>query len=303
MCGLPPAAEDFLNAFLSACDTNGSGVGPGMSKAGAALISKLGAEKVVDNALRFTAAGHATSSAATCWLLFHLATHLSTQEALHDELTAAFSDRIGDDDYEEKEDEGGEDGGEEAEREEEEGEDEEGNILDSGYDDARTRSGDENAWRTLLDALARLDVTVCESLPLTPGINMTAREATADPTIGGVALLAGLVVSIPMQALQHCKREWGADTAAFPPARWLDGSSSSARGAWLRFLTGARSCVGIRVAVLQIKTVAAAVLLASLRPRVAYGVDPAAAGVVLVMSGLRLPVDLVRKGGTSPGGA
>ena len=221
---------DFLTEFLRA----GQG-----AEAGRAL-----SRGVVDNALTFMAAGHATTSAATCWAFFHIATHPSVQRELVAKLSAAFPDGL------------------------------EGEEKDEG----------EDSLGACLDALPLLDATVRESLRLTPGINMTARIATEDCEICGVQITEGTVVSIPMKALQRMSSLWGSDCDEFHPQRWMEGwkQTKAPAEAWMPFLRGSRGCIGSRVALMEMKCLIAAVLLEGIFIEINPGCEPSAAGVILV---------------------
>lgn len=253
----PPPDGDFLDVFLAAQDPaadSEEGEGPALT-----------AEEVIDNALTFMAAGHATTSAATCWLLFHLATQPTAQTALRTELATAFPDGLGEDDDEKEVEDDADSGG---------------------------GGGEAAALAAKLDALPLLEATVLESLRLTPGINMTARISAADAVVGGVSIPRGTVVSIPMQALQRDASVWGEAATEFRPSRWHAGGGQAST-AWLPFLAGPRACVGRRVALLEMKAIITALMLAGVRLRAAPGSEPTAAGVILVPAGMSLGVDVV----------
>lgn len=227
--------KDFLTEFLRA----GQG-----AEAGRALSRG----EVVDNTLTFMAAGHATTSAATCWALFHIAAHPSVQRKLVAELSAAFPGGL--------------------------------------EDDARAEG--EDSLGACLDSLPLLDATVRESLRLTPGINMTARIAIEDCEICGVQIPEGTVVSIPMQAIQRTACLWGSDCDEFHPQRWMKGwkRTKVPAEAWMPFLHGSRGCIGSRVALMEMKCVIAAVLLEGTFIQINPGCEPSAAGVILVPKGM-----------------
>lgn len=272
--GRPPPERHFLDGFLSAKVIGGGAAGE--QKGG----DRLSAEEVVDNALTFMAAGHATTSAATCWLLFHLATHPAAQAELRRELVGAFPEGMRGSDSGCHGSVKGVGGGEAV-----------------GDGECCCRAGAATAEK--LDALPLLDATVIESLRLAPGVNMTARIAEKDVHVAGVLIPRGTIVSIPMQALQRDPGVWGADASAFRPARWSKGAGGAvpAAASWMPFLAGSRACAGRRVALLEMKTVAAAVLLEGLVLRIAPGCEPAASGVILVPAGLRLSFRLSDEGG------
>lgn len=271
--GRPPPERHFLDLFLAAKAVGGGARGeqePG---------GRLSAEEVVDNALTFMAAGHATTSAATCWLLFHLATHPEAQAELRNELADAFPGGMRRPDC-------GCDGFVKSE----------GDAEAVGDGDGCCRAAAATAEK--LDALPLLDATVMEALRLTPGINMTARIAADDVHVAGVLIPQGTIVSIPMQALQRDPSVWGTDAATFRPARWIKSTVCPvpAAASWMPFLVGSRACAGRRVALLEMKTVTAAVLLEGLVLHIAPGCEPAASGVILVPAGLRLSLRLSDEG-------
>lgn len=272
-CGRPAPERDFLDLFLAAKVSGAGADREGGEEKSSGAGGRLSPEEVVDNALTFMAAGHATTSAATCWLLFHLATHPQAQAALRDELAGVFPEGFV--------------------------------AADCGCDGRAERvcSGDgegegichvATADAEQLDALPLLDATVMEALRLTPGINMTARIATEDTRVADVVIPRGTIVSIPMQALQRDPSVWGANAAVFRPERWAEGAVDPlpAAASWMPFLGGSRGCAGRRVALLEMKTIVAALLLAGLVLRIAPGCEPAATGVILVPTGLRLSLHL-----------
>lgn len=148
---------------------------------------------------------------------------------------------------------------------------------------------EDDDWLDRLDRLPLLECFVRESMRLFPPITITARVALRDDEVCGQTLPAGTIASIPIMALHRSRATWGADADSFRPARFLgaDGTPRALPKSWTPFLHGGHSCIGGRLAQLEIKAVLARVLRA-VRMRVAGGCEPAALGVVLVPRGLRL---------------
>ncbi|KAF9265908.1 cytochrome P450 [Marasmius fiardii PR-910] len=172
-------------------------------------------EDVVAQVPTFLIAGHETSSTATTWTLFALTQLPDIQRKLREELLGVSTD---------------------------------------------TPTMDE------LNSLPYLDAVVRETLRLHAPVPTTTRMAVRDtvlplnePVDGKdyVEIRKGQTIFISILALNRSRKLWGEDAAEFKPERWLNGSiDTSLPGVWgnmMTFLGGARSCIGYRFALVEIK--------------------------------------------------
>lgn len=172
-------------------------------------------EDVVAQVPTFLIAGHETSSTATTWTLFALTQHPDIQRKLREELLGVSTD---------------------------------------------TPTMDE------LNSLPYLDAVVRETLRVHPPVPSTTRMAARDtvlplkePVNGKdyVEIRKDQTIFISIVALNRSKKLWGNDAAEFNPDRWLNGSvDTSLPGLWgnmMTFFGGARSCIGYRFALVEIK--------------------------------------------------
>ncbi|KAL0575385.1 hypothetical protein V5O48_006598 [Marasmius crinis-equi] len=117
-----------------------------------------------------------------------------------------------------------------------------------------------------LNELPYLDAVVRETLRVHPPVPSTTREATQDgvlplsePVNGKdyVHVRKGQAIFISILALNRSKKLWGEDAAEFNPDRWVNGRvDTSLPGVWgnmMTFLGGARSCIGFRFALVEMK--------------------------------------------------
>ncbi|GAB0489399.1 hypothetical protein MMPV_000618 [Pyropia vietnamensis] len=261
-----------------------------------------GPRRVVDQALTFVAAGHATTAIGISWALFLLAGSPDVQARLRDEVLAALSPLVpGGGPLRSLRQLGGAPAGVAP-------------VVPAAAVNSDSSCGSNGSggvspppppeWTGVLDALPLLDATVRETLRLYPPINITARRVVRDDVVVGVPLPAGTIVSLPMMALGRDPAVWGADATRFRPDRHMDGAVAPGAGAdagaarvaatrrgraWLPFLAGPRGCIGQRFATLHVKV---AVVEAIVRARIALapGTEPRADGVFLVPHGLGLRV-------------
>ena len=88
----------------------------------------------------------------------------------------------------------------------------------------------------------------------------TLREATETVTVttadGRSFLLpAGTAVLISPYVMHRLPQFWGPDAEAFNPDRWMGSSSDPL--AWMPFLSGPRSCIGRRFALMEMQVILA----------------------------------------------
>lgn len=93
--------------------------------------------------------------------------------------------------------------------------------------------------------------------------------------LGGVSMLKGGMILVPVMYLHRAEKYWGPTAAEFIPDRWNVERISAGdfveppRGAYLPFNLGPRDCIGARFAVLEMK-----VVLAKLLARFQFAPDP-----------------------------
>jgi cytochrome P450 len=128
---------------------------------------------------------------------------------------------------------------------------------------ARLREEDDPAW---------LDACLQESLRLCPVVVHVTRIATRDTQIGGWDVPAGARI-FPCAYLAQRDPGVFPEPAAFRPERFLNGRSYE--GSWFPFGLGARTCIGNRFALRQMRLITATtVRYADLAPAPGYEPKP-----------------------------
>ncbi|KAF9925377.1 hypothetical protein FBU30_004816 [Linnemannia zychae] len=184
----------------------------------------LSNEDLLTQAKTFIGAGHDTTCMAIVWMLYILSTHPKVQARLRQE----FLTQIGRPTSESK------------------------NTL--SYD--------------ALNGLPYLNVCVKELLRLIPPVPCTSRVATQDDEILGYHIPKGTEIWISQATLHTLKSVYGDDAEEFKPERWMDPSelteeqrrttktvTSDMMWAYIPFLAGPRSCIGSKLALIEIKIV------------------------------------------------
>ncbi|KAI9188947.1 hypothetical protein H9P43_000369 [Blastocladiella emersonii ATCC 22665] len=197
---------------------------------------RLTRDDLRDELLTFLAAGHDTTSISLAMAVFELASHPDVQDAMFREVAAAFPDSV-----------------------------------------ATGLANDADAYEKLA-GLATLNHVINETMRLHSPAYMASRVAVVDTEVPfedgrTIKVAKGQVLFIPMHAMHHSERVWGADANEFRPSRWAglrlydkdDGASSTsaetgASGAtalpplaYLPFLSGPHACVGRQFALLELK--------------------------------------------------
>ncbi|KAK0521404.1 hypothetical protein OC835_006896 [Tilletia horrida] len=145
---------------------------------------------------------------------------------------------------------------------------------------------------TILDSLPYLEAVVRETLRQNPPIRRMSREATGNDIIplsrpitlrdgsktNQIRVSKGQNIEFPVFYMNTCEELWGLDGKDFKPERWLpeghefqDGTSrmspevSDLKGVWSHLMTfgaGPQQCIGVRLALLEIKYVLATLIAA-----------------------------------------
>ncbi|CAL1398891.1 unnamed protein product [Linum trigynum] len=117
-----------------------------------------------------------------------------------------------------------------------------------------------------VDRLVYLKAALSETLRLYPSVPQDSKHVVADDVLpDGTFVPAGSSVTYSIYAAGRMRSTWGDDCMEYRPERWLspDGGSFVAHDAYrfVAFNAGPRICLGKDLAYLQMKSVAAAVLL------------------------------------------
>ncbi|XP_061347128.1 cytochrome P450 86A1-like [Gastrolobium bilobum] len=178
--------------------------------------------------LNFVLAGRDTSSVALSWFFWLVMNHPKVEDKIVKEITAVLED---------------------------------------------TRGGERRRWVEdpldfgEADRLVYLKAALAETLRLYPSVPQDFKQAISDDVLpDGTVVPAGSTVTYSIYSAGRMETIWGEDCMEFKPERWL-----SARGdrfeppkdgfKFVAFNAGPRTCLGKDLAYLQMKSVAAAVLL------------------------------------------
>ncbi|KAI3947225.1 hypothetical protein MKX01_019878 [Papaver californicum] len=179
-------------------------------------------------ALNFVLAGRDTSSVALSWFFWLVMTHPRVEEKIIDELSTVLNETRGD-----------------------EIEKWVGDPLE--FDEA--------------DKLVYLKACLAETLRLYPSVPEDSKYVLKDDVLpDGTFVSAGSSVTYSIYSVGRMETIWGEDCMKFKPERWLsnDGYRFEAPKDGYKFVAfnaGPRTCLGKDLAYLQMKSVAAAILL------------------------------------------
>ncbi|KAJ0105130.1 hypothetical protein Patl1_17704 [Pistacia atlantica] len=117
-----------------------------------------------------------------------------------------------------------------------------------------------------VDQLSYLKAALSETLRLYPSVPQDSKHVVSDDVLPtGTFVPAGSSVTYSIYAMGRMKFIWGEDSLEFKPERWLnsDGKKFEAQDSYkfVAFNAGPRICLGKDLAYLQMKSIAAAVLL------------------------------------------
>ncbi|XP_057772431.1 cytochrome P450 86A1 [Salvia miltiorrhiza] len=136
-----------------------------------------------------------------------------------------------------------------------------------------TRGPDTSKWTEEpltfdeADALVYLKAALAETLRLYPSVPEDFKYVVADDVLpDGTAVPAGSTVTYSIYSVGRMKSVWGEDCLEFKPERWLSAAGDRFQlpkdgYKFVAFNGGPRTCLGKDLAYLQMKSVAAAVLL------------------------------------------
>ncbi|MED6186371.1 hypothetical protein PIB30_066042 [Stylosanthes scabra] len=166
---------------------------------------------------------------------------------------------------------------------------------------SQSRGGDRRRWVEEpldfdeADKMVYLKAALAETLRLYPSVPQDFKQAVADDVLpDGTVVPAGSTVTYSIYSAGRVESLWGKDCLEFRPERWL-----SVRGdrfeppkdgfKFVAFNAGPRTCLGKDLAYLQMKSVAAAVLLRyRLLPVPGHRVEQKMSLTLFMKNGLRV---------------
>ncbi|KAK0543590.1 hypothetical protein OC846_006364 [Tilletia horrida] len=188
---------------------------------------------------------------------------------------------------------------------------------------------DEDA--SMLDSLPYLDAVVREMLRQAPPIRRMSREAPYDDVIplanpitlrdgtktDRIRVSKGQGIELPVLYMNTCEQFWGSDGREFKPERWLsedhewytgesymDPAVKELRGVWSHLLTfgaGPQQCIGLRLAILELKFVLANLLTTfQLLPPTLPGEEPIKMSYLTPIAAFPVIVGKEKEGHTMP---
>lgn len=174
-----------------------------------------------DVVLNFLMAGRDTTSAALTWFFYTLSQNPQVERKIRDELKQKLPDLL------------------------------EGTMVAPTVDQ--------------LQSLVYLDASIKESLRLFPVVPANGRQANRDVVLSdGTCIPKGTNVCFHSYVLARMEWVWGADAKQFNPERWIDPETGKpiqvSQFKFNVFLAGPRVCLGMNLALQQIKMVAASLL-------------------------------------------
>ncbi|XP_027337467.1 cytochrome P450 86A1-like [Abrus precatorius] len=207
-------------------------------------------------ALNFVLAGRDTSSVALSWFFWLVMNHPAVEEKIIDELTAVLTATRGSD---------------------------------------RRRWTEEAVDFEEADKLIYLKAALAETLRLYPSVPEDFKYAVSDDVLpDGTVVPAGSTVTYSIYSMGRMKSVWGEDCMQFNPDRFLSLQKDRFEPPkdaykFVAFNGGPRTCLGKDLAYLQMKSVAAAVLLRyRLSPVPGYQVQQKMSLTLFMKHGLRV---------------
>ncbi|KAK8951516.1 Cytochrome P450 86A2 [Platanthera zijinensis] len=182
-------------------------------------------------ALNFILAGRDTSSVALSWFFWLVSTHPAAEQAILAELCSVLAETRGGS----------------------------GEVMKAWLD---TPLAFEE-----LDRLVYLKAALSETLRLYPSVPEDSKHVVADDVLpDGTFVPAGSAITYSIYSTGRMKNVWGEDCLEFRPERWLsdDGRRFEPPADFFKFVSfnaGPRVCLGKDLAYLQMKSIAAGILL------------------------------------------
>lgn len=178
-------------------------------------------------ALNFILAGRDTSSVALSWFFWLMTQHPTVEEKILNEICTVL-------------------------------------IETRGYESSKWM--DEPLGFEELDQLIYLKAALSETLRLYPSVPQDSKHVVADDVLpDGTFVPAGSSITYSIYSVGRMRSTWGDDCLEFRPERWLsaDGKKFIMHDSYrfVAFNAGPRICLGKDLAYLQMKSVAAAVLM------------------------------------------
>ncbi|XP_025103440.1 cytochrome P450 3A5-like [Pomacea canaliculata] len=129
------------------------------------------------------------------------------------------------------------------------------------YEEMRDELGDEDPTYDNVGRLKYLDNVIHETLRLFPPVSLIHRRVLHSRTIKGLTIPAGVGVYIPIYSIMH-DPDYFDDPEKFWPERFSEAESSKLPSilSELAFGYGPRQCIGMRLALLEIKFAAVRIL-------------------------------------------
>ncbi|CAG8623222.1 2192_t:CDS:2, partial [Scutellospora calospora] len=118
---------------------------------------------------------------------------------------------------------------------------------------------DRNHFPTLdeIEQLKYLECVFKETLRITPPVPALQRYNLKDEIMNGYFIPKGTPLTIPINAIHNDPSIWGDDAEYFNPSRWLNPEirSKVTSNNFLPFSSGPKSCLGMKMAQLEFKSV------------------------------------------------
>ncbi|CAG8709696.1 7468_t:CDS:2, partial [Racocetra persica] len=113
-----------------------------------------------------------------------------------------------------------------------------------------------------IEHLKYLDSVVKETLRIIPPVSLLSRLTTKDEVVNGYFIPKGSIFGVSVHAIHHKPSIWGEDATKFNPSRWLDPEIKSkvTNFTYLPFNTGQRSCIGMKLALMEFKVILAVLI-------------------------------------------
>ncbi|XP_010556547.1 PREDICTED: cytochrome P450 86A2-like [Tarenaya hassleriana] len=133
-----------------------------------------------------------------------------------------------------------------------------------------TRGSDVSSWTEEplgfdeVDRLVYLKAALSETLRLYPSVPEDSKHVVNDDVLpDGTFVPAGSSVTYSIYAIGRTKAAWGEDCLEFKPERWMEGGKfiNHDQYRFVAFNAGPRTCLGKDMAYLQMKSIAAALML------------------------------------------